>query len=385
LAKEALTNITYMSIIKRGIIFFIVALFILSCVTKKTIVKPNTIVLPLGDTISLTDGSLIYGLPMTVFDVTVEMERTIEKPGPYAKFAGEMLGIKDVITRENETWSIISVGVKASEELDPSEFFVIESNTLVQTNALSLKKAGLILDINPALYEKEDKRSPENFTETGQSVFADMGADEYFVTHSDTSYRLVRLDTSFIKIPYLVEKKKQLSVDELAEKAAKTLLELREGKHLILTGEANVFPQNDAAIEEMNRLDMEYTALFAGKTWKEKKSVSYTYIPQKEISGKAVALFGFSDKEGPVEANSKTGVPVMIEIIPEKKIKDLTYITRPVTGEEPVQKFDKLYYRIPDVAAVRLKMGKENLYNSRKLIYQFGEVIQLPANFIIGK
>lgn len=362
-----------------------VLLFITSCAAKKAMVEPRTIVLPLGDTITLTDGSLIYGLPMTVFDVIVEMERTIEKTGPYAKFAGEMLGIKDVITRDNETWSVKSIKVKASEELDPSELFVIESNTLVQTNALSLKKAGLIMDINPALYEKDDIGSSENYKETGQIRFMDLGSDEYFVTHSDTAYRIVKLDTSFIKIPYLVEKKKQLSLDELAEKAAKTLLELREGKHLILTGEANVFPQNGAAIEEMNRLDMEYAALFAGKTWKEEKSVTYAFIPQKEISGKPVTIFTFSDKDGPADAASKTGAPVTIELIPEKKIKDLTYITKPAEGEEPVQKFDKLYYRIPDVVTVRIKMGNENFYNSRKLIYQFGQVIQLPANFIIGK
>jgi len=374
-----------MRTIIKGFLFYLVASLIISCATKKGMVEPRTVVLPLGDTFSVTDGSLIYGLPMTVFDVIVEMERTIEMPGPYAKYAGEMLGINDAITRESEIWSIKSIRVKASEELDPSEFFVIESNTLVQTNALSLRKAGLIMDINPAFYEKDDEVRPEDFTEKDQSRFKDLGANEYFVTHSDTAYRLVRLDTSFIKIPYLVEKKKQLTVEELAEKAAKTLLELRDGKHLILTGEANVFPQNYAAIAEINRLDMEYTALFAGKTWKETKSFSYTFIPQRENTGKPVTLFGFSDNKGPADAASRSGVPVTIELIPEKKIKDLTYITRPVTGEEQARKFDKLYYRIPDVVTVRIKMGDENFYNSRKLIYQLGEVIQLPANYIIGK
>jgi len=34
---------------------------------------------------------------------------------------------------------------------------------------------------------------------------------------------------------------------------------------------------------------------------------------------------------------------------------------------------------------IRINMGSEKLFNSRKLIYQFGEVIQLPANYIIGK
>jgi hypothetical protein len=374
-----------MKTILRAVLLLAVVLFMISCVLLKGRVEPRTIVLPFGDTISLTDGSLIYGLPMTVFDIIVEMERTIEKPGPYAKFAGEMLGLKDVITQENEAWSIKSIRVKASEELDPSEFYIIESNTLVQTNALSLKRAGLIMDINPAFYERDNELIAKDNTETNQPRFIDLGADEYYVAQSDTAYRRVKLDTSFIRIPYLVEKKKQLGIDQLAEKAAKTLLELREGKHLILTGEANVFPQNNSAIEEMNRLEREYTALFAGKIWTERKTTSYNLIPQKEMAGKPVALFRFSELTGPSDAASKAGAPITVELIPAKKTKDLTFVTRPNTGEEPVQKFDKLYYRIPDVVTIGVKMGNESFYNSRRLIYQFGEVIQLPANFIIGK
>jgi hypothetical protein len=213
----------------------------------------------------------------------------------------------------------------------------------------------------------------------------DLGSDEYYITQSDTAYRLVKLDTSFIKIPYLVEKKRQLSLDELAEKAAKTLLELRDGMHLILTGEATVFPQNDAAIAEINRLDREYTSLFAGKTWTERKIVSYTLMPQKEMATKPVTLFRFSDLTGPSDASSKTGSLVTVELMPAKKMKDLTYINKPNTGEMPVQKFDKLFYRVPDVVTVSVKMGNESFYNSRKLIYQFGQIVQLPANYIIGK
>jgi hypothetical protein len=30
-------------------------------------------------------------------------------------------------------------------------------------------------------------------------------------------------------------------------------------------------------------------------------------------------------------------------------------------------------------------MGEKPLYESRRLVYQLGEVLQLPANYIIGK
>jgi hypothetical protein len=34
---------------------------------------------------------------------------------------------------------------------------------------------------------------------------------------------------------------------------------------------------------------------------------------------------------------------------------------------------------------VKISRGNENLFESRKLVYQFGQVVQLPANFILGK
>jgi hypothetical protein len=49
------------------------------------------------------------------------------------------------------------------------------------------------------------------------------------------------------------------------------------------------------------------------------------------------------------------------------------------------RKYDKLFYRVPDVAGIKINLGSEKLFDSRKLIYQFGEVVQLPGNYIIGK
>ena len=358
-----------------------------SCILKKDLVQPVTKVYAMSDTSGVTDGSLVYALPMTVFNITVEFRHTIEKPGPYSKYAPEMLGLKDVINRERETWAIKKITVYGSEEIDPSEFYIIEAATIVQTNALSLKRAGLIMDINPAVNDNTSISSTDAGVNESNLRFDDLGADEYFVTQSDTAYRVVKLDTAFIKIPYLVEKKKLLSIDQLADKAAKTLLELRDGKQSILNGEANVFPQSNAGIDEINRLENEYMALFTGKTLVETKTLNFTVIPQKEQSGKPVSIFKFSEEAGPSLQSSGPGTPVVIILEPAGKTKDITIIARPApAGKESEQKsWDKLYYRVPDVVTVKIKRGSESLIESRKLVYQFGQVVQLPANFIIGK
>jgi Domain of unknown function (DUF4831) len=365
-------------------ILLITLLLAFSCASSNKLTDSNSVILPLSDSAALRDGGIVYGLPRTVFTVVVEMERTIEKPGPYAQFADDLLGLTDVIKNESESWSFEGITVKAHDELDPSEFYVISSTSLFQTNVLSLRKEGLILDLNPAIYNSAEKQGSINESGIMQSHSFDLGSDEYFQLQRDTAYKRMNVDSSFVRVPYIVEKKRKLAVDQLAEKAAKRLMELRDGKHLILTGEANVFPQSDAAINEINRLEKAYTELFTGKTLKETFTFSYQLIPQKTMIGKPVTLFQFSDLTGPVTGTMKGGKPVTVELIPEKKTRGLTVINRIQTKSE-AKKFDKLFYRVPDVVDVKINLGSEKLFDSRKLIYQFGDVIQLPANYIIGK
>jgi hypothetical protein len=363
---------------------FLVIICTASCMTFKKQKRPERIITPLSDTVIMRDGSLIYALPMTVFTVKVEMERTIELPGPYAKYAEDLLGLSNIIMNEEEHWSVKGVTVNSHEEIDPSEFYVIESNTLFQTNVLALKKDGLILDLNSES-NVQSENSPEG-KEVNISQFRsyDLGSDEYYLSQTDTAFKRVKVDAQFIRLPYTVEKKKKLTVDQLADRAAKRLLELRDGKILILTGEANVFPQNEAAINELNRMEKEYTELFVGKTFTENRIFTYHFVPRKDLIDKPFVLLRFSETLGPVEASAANGTPVVIELKPEQKTKDLTIISR-VQPDPSAPKNDKIYYRIPDVAGLKIIMGKETIYNSRKLVYQLGEIMQLPANYIIGK
>jgi hypothetical protein len=365
-------------------LFIFLALISGSCASNKNLSGSKAVITPLSGKTAVSEGSLVYGLPLTVVDIEIETERIIEKPGPYARFAGDLLGLKDVIKTENELWSIRGITVNTHQELDPGEFYVIGASSVFQTNVLELKKAGLILDLNPEIYNS--RKYPGRSSESDLSPFNiyDLGSDEYFQDKRDTLYKLVSVDTAFVRIPYLVEKKQKLSVDQLAEKAAVRLMELRDGKHMILTGETNVFPQNEAAINEMNRLEKEYTELFTGKTLKEKRRFNYQIIPRKDMIGKQISLCMFSELNGPTTSTETSGSPVMIEFIPEMKTRNLNMVSGK-SANSSSQKYDKLFYRVPDVVNVKITIGNEVLNTSRRLVYQLGDVVQLPSNYIIGE
>lgn len=335
----------------------------------------------ISDTLNLKSGSLVYSLPRTVFTVKAGIERTIMIPGPYADYADDLLGLKDVIKTRSERWSIKSILVNSHEEADPSEYYVINSIGIFENNVLAMKKEGVILDINPSGNYIEAGTASNGEANFNRFRSYDLGSDEYYQIQTDTAFRRIRIDSSFIRIPYIVEKKKKLTPDQLAERAAKRLLDLRDGKAMILSGEANVFPQNEAAINEINSMEKEYTELFTGKYITETVVFTCQFIPSKEDAGKPHTLFMFSDQTGP---GTTSGQPVLAEIVPEKKLKDMTILE---SGDSKGNKETtaKLFYRIPDVAGIRITLNGKSLYSSRKLVYQLGEVMQLPSNYVIGK
>jgi hypothetical protein len=364
---------------------FVLILVLAGCTTMRKDNVSDIVILPLGDEVSVTDGSIVYALPLTVFEFDIAARRTIEIPGPYAKYAGEMLGLNNVITTKKETWALAGVTAEIVEEVDPSQFYVIQGTTLMQTNLLALKKNGLVLDINPEVYSSATYSNLQGNADNSSLLFPDMGAEEYVSTRTDTAFRVIKADTAFIRVPYLIEMKKGMTLEEQAADAARRILELREGKHMILTGETNIFPQDGAAIGEINRLDREYTALFAGKSMTETKHFRIWFTPVLAMAGEKRTIFKFSENEGVMPAAASSGTPVLIEMTPSNKTKNLNLIVRPATSEKEANAPDKLYYRVPDVVDFRISSGNETLYTGRTLIYQFGSTVTLPSNFIIGK
>jgi hypothetical protein len=355
-----------------------------SCSSGRKLTESSLSVNKLTDKAVITDGSVVYALPRTVFTIFTEVERKIEMPGPYATFANDLLGLDGVIQSKKESWTIKNIEVMIHTETDPSEYYVIKCNNTFQSNVLALKNEGLILDADYSNYIPFGTTSITNKYNEENIKQYDLGADEYFQVQRDTAYKRANIDSTFIRIPYLVEKKKKLTTEQMAEKAAKRLLEMRDGKHLILTGEANVFPQSEAVINEMNRMEKEYTELFTGESWCETYNFSYEIIPTKEMASKPLTLFNFSELKGVVDSKEKGSVPVTLEIIPEQKTKDIM-IVQDVKTNSSAPVFDKLYYRIPDIATLKIKYnGSKLLYNSRQTIYQLGQIIQLPSNYIIG-
>ena len=71
---------------------------------------------------AFTEG-VVYSLPQTGVRVKVFATRTDFIPGPYARFADQLLGITDAGTEAGSEWVITDVSFETFSEPDPMQVF----------------------------------------------------------------------------------------------------------------------------------------------------------------------------------------------------------------------------------------------------------------------
>ncbi len=329
--------------------------------------------------------SLIYALPRTTITFDVTVKKTMFKHGPYYKYAEKYLGISDVSDEDWVEWTISDIKIRGEEEIDPEQYYLLESNGPMEVNALALLKSGLILTPNPRTYEEKPAIQSVIFEKPEQVFHTDLSVKRNITFVYDTNYRFIETDTGFVQVPYLYEREVQLTLEEQAEEAANFIIKIRKRRFKLMSGQYDVFPEGIAlqyAVENLTVLEKEYVALFIGKYKDEDYHLSFRYTPDETPVDLPHLLFRFSSHSGVVPVNDLTGKPVMLEITQQgttKIIDNLTY-TPVVEGEEENK---ALFYRIPEVATIRVIDEQQVLAEKDLLIYQFGPTVRLPVNIML--
>lgn len=333
----------------------------------------------------ISTNSLIYALPRTSLAVDVTVKKTTFRHGPYYEYAEKYLGIENASDEDWVEWAISEVNIRGEEEIDPQHYYLLETDAPLEVNALALSKSGLILTPDPELYAGKPV-AQSIITEDPEPVFhTDLSVKRNVTMVYDTNYRFIETDTGFVQVPYLYEREVQLSLEEQAEEAANFIIKIRKRRFKLMSGQYDVFPEGIAlqyAVENLTVLEKEYVALFIGKYKDEKYPLSYRYMPGENSPDLPHLLFRFSPQSGVLPVSDLTGRPVMVEITRQDKTKIMDHLTyKP--AEEGEKEIKALFYRIPEVATVRVIDEQQVLAEKDLLIYQFGPTVRLPVNVML--
>lgn len=307
-----------------------------------------------------SEYGLIYSLPSTVLDVTVEAERVVRKPGEFYKYAKKYLATDRAIASPSEEWSLKSVTVVPRGVAGAADDRYLMQFKSGSSPFLIINSEGLPVALN---------------TET-------LPAEVMVELPVPVEAQPTPLDVPAARQAMTEEMLQSQSTAKRAELAAAQIYALRQSRNDYITGQADNMPDGDALrliLDNLTAQEAALTAMFLGTEQRSTDVATFTYTPDGDAVNDVVARL--SSFKGIVDPDDLSGDPI--------------YLTLDVTGrgELPVnekgeeKKFPKggVAYRIPGTADITLTFDGRKIYSGSVQIAQFGVVFGIDPSLFTDK
>jgi len=340
---------------------------------------------PVQNSTYVSNG-IVYSLPRTVVSIKIDVARTVTIPGPYAAYAQKFLGISNAATQEKEEYSIVSISIDSKSESDPTALYSAFLNDKSAYDFFQVINAGIVIPVNDFRTFSIAKTNLPKEISTGVN-FKDLSVTPFIAEEKSTFYSKVQRDSSFVRVPVQKSMIIERNDEEKAKEASDFIFSLRKKRMEFMTIDVDN-PFDGEALKlmfsEINRLENEYLSLFIGKSHTETVSKTILYTPSKP-EGESSIVFRYSTSKGIVASNDLSGNPILVEIEPEAMPESYNSFFNSMALNSDKNKFDRIYYRIPINALVKISDGKTELASKRLLIYQYGPTAKLPVKHLVIK
>lgn len=306
--------------------------------------------------------ALIYSLPLTVVDITVETEHTVKKPGEFSNYAIRYLAMNedDVIRKKEHTVAIKSVTITPRGMADPDNRWQVQFKS-GSVPTMILTEDGVPLSIN------EDVNAPAQ-PQLPKSMAAQPTVLEGNAAREAMTEAMARSTT----------------LSKKAEAAATRIFELRERRNDIFNGDAEGMPPDGRATEivlsGLSAQEAALTAMFAGTVQTYTEVVTVTYTPGQEDESK-VLLGRVSPIDGLVAKDDLSGIPVYLNY------QILEFGKLPANEKGEVKKFPKggVAYMIPGSARISLTFKDAVIGQADIDVAQLGAVFGIDPGLFTDK
>ena len=344
------------------------------------IIKPSVKTLNLEDVDSAVSSEMIYALPQTVIRISVGILELRTYRGPYYRFADKYLGITGVPEENRSRWLIKNVTLSTFPEADPGQFYAVEQirGKFEPEKIMYLSDEGFIMDLKKLDAFAFESKKTNIFTRTPGILYTSPTVARNIVQSTDTLYKTILTDTSFIRLPVLKNEMIIKTIDEKAEEAADFIIRIRNRRFRLLTGAGDLYPEGSAleiAVKRLDELEEEYLSLFIGKNVEITHDVDFWYTPNSGEVYENIELFEYSDQKGISRVITGSGKVVSLQLTKVDKTKVLDEYA----GKTSDENLNRLYYRIPDLAEIEIRDGGQTIINERIPVYQYGTVLSMPV------
>lgn len=327
--------------------------------------QPEIVWLQPGQT---AEGTTYY-LPKTALRLTLTIEKTVYTPGDFARYAERYLKVADVRQSAETSHRVIAYSLTSVGVRDTSKCFSFRLKGKSETDETVINSDGILLAVNAAPMDYGDGYSDHSRLATTSQKIA--------TPHSNPSEKR---NPEPKAISYLsAEVLAAGSTAKKAELIARQILDLREQRQLLITGEADEMPQDERQLQlmlrEIDEQSRSLTALFTGTTQCDTTVTTVIYCPDKEVERDVV--FRLSRRLGVVDADDLSGTPYYISIKDQNPaIQEMPDDPKAQAKllKERSKKQKGFYVNVPGMAQVTLYQGDHLLDTYDVPLAQFGTV-----------
>ncbi len=310
---------------------------------------------------------LVYSLPVTVLDLTIEAERIDRVPGEFYNYCRKYLGL-DPIMKPSTEYSLksLTVNPRGEAQSDPDSRWLVKFKS-GSSPFIILSPEGLPLSIN---FEGSYTPEPLPFP-----VPEPREAEPSILTLPEARQAMT------------AEMLQAQSTAKRAELAAARIFELRQNRSDIISGQADNMPSDgkamQLALDNLARQEAALTAMFTGTESRSTRVATFPWTPdgESEASTLSSVVARLSALDGIVAADDLSGEPVTVTV---------SIIER---GEMPVNdkgeelRFPKggVAYTIPGRARVTASYRGRDLFSGEMELAQLGIVFGLDPGIFTDK
>lgn len=295
---------------------------------------------------------LYYALPRTVvqLDFIVEEIELIE--GPYSEYV-YMVGADDYVESDGKEYRLADVRMSTYAEADPNAiFFVSMTPKKGEEMTFSLNSKGILQGVGV---------TPDPITPPCSPLTSDLTP----LTSPDRTFKY-QYSSGAIR-----------GEEQLARSASEMITRIREEKIKLITGFQETAFNLDTyrqMLADLDEMESEYLSLFIGKKIVTPRVKTVYVTPSKEVTTQSIGKF--SPTTGFTTDITGNGTVITLQAI---SLNTTTSINEPSpSAVESLTHENKLFYRIPETANVKVTMGNQVLLERRETIAQYGVFMLAP-------
>ena len=301
-------------------------------------------------------NGLYYALPQTMLKLDFIIEETVTEKSPLSDYASNYMEMADYVDYETTEYRLLDMKVSTVASPDPNAMFFVTLGSVRGGSKMQF-------DITPNGIIRSVGIDMSNGAEEVREVSATKPCCEQPADYSD--HKLINLITA------------GKTNSQMAKEAADKIEEIRKAKFYLISGDVEMATNPETfkmMYEKLDAMEEQYTNLLLGNRVKRTVVKSVYVVPNKEMPTQTVAKF--SENDGLTIGTAGSGALITVQTLSMNTTETINAPSQ--SAVESMSYENKVFYRLPETANVKVMCGNKTLFEDRLVVNQLGALLTAP-------